>query len=177
MAKIYSLENNSSECDSPHVASELPLIFVIHKKTVSKKMGPHTFQSPDRINHQLTISQRGKILPANFKSFMRWVSIQNFWHFAILLNYQSLMRHWDFVSSCDLHLHLASTNNAAAYYLPLGHQTVRAPLEKNCHSQIMRRQQELFGEGSRSGLQNWYSCFCQDVKMVDAGMVRNHVCY
>ena len=40
------------------------------------------------------------------------------------------MRHWDFVSSCDLHLHLASTNNAAAYYLPLGHQTVRAPLEK-----------------------------------------------
>ena len=40
------------------------------------------------------------------------------------------MRHWDFVSSCDLHLHLASTNNAAAYYLPLGHQTVRAPPEK-----------------------------------------------
>ena len=87
------------------------------------------------------------------------------------------MRHWDFVSSCDLHLHLASTNNAAAYYLPLGHQTVRAPLEKNCHSQIMRRQQELFGEGSRSGLQNWCSCFCQDVRMVDAGMAGNHVCY
>ena len=87
------------------------------------------------------------------------------------------MRHWDFVSSCDLHLHLASTNNAAAYYLPLGHQTVRAPPEKNCHSQIMRRQQELFGEGSRSGLQNRCSSFCQDVKMVDAGMARNHVCY
>ena len=87
------------------------------------------------------------------------------------------MRHWDFVSSCDLHLHLASTNNAAAYYLPLGHQTVRARLEKNCHSQIIRRQQELFGEGSRSGLQNRCSSFCQDVKMVDAGMARNHVCY
>ena len=87
------------------------------------------------------------------------------------------MRHWDFVSSCDLHLHLASTNNAAAYYLPLGHQTVRAPLEKNYHSQIMRRQQELFGEGSRSGLQNRCSSFCQDVKMVDAGMARDHVCY
>ena len=54
-----------------------------------------------------------------------------------------------------------STNNAAAYYLPLGHghQTVRAPPEKNCHPQIMRRQQELFGGSSRSGLHDWYVFF------------------
>ena len=39
MSKTYSLENNSSECDSPHVAAELPLIFVIHKNAVSKKWG------------------------------------------------------------------------------------------------------------------------------------------
>ena len=98
---------------------------------------------------------------------------------ALFSSIKSLMRNWDFVSSFDLHLHLASTNNAAAYYLPLGHghQTVRAPPEKNCHPQIMRRQQELFGGGSRSGLQNWYSCFCQNVKMVDAGMAGNHVCF
>ena len=36
VSKIYSLENNSSKYDSPHVASELPLKFVIDKNAVSK---------------------------------------------------------------------------------------------------------------------------------------------
>ena len=39
MSKTYSLENNSSECDSPYDASELPLIVVIHKNAVPKKWG------------------------------------------------------------------------------------------------------------------------------------------
>ena len=178
-------------CVKKHIHSKTILLNMIHhmlhlnflsylwftKKLCQKKMGLILFKALTGLTTNLQLVSEEKFCLQILKAL--W---DEFWFKTFdILQYFSIISLWCGIGiSYPVVICICIWPQPIMRLLIICHLVTRLSgprRKKNCHSQIMRRQQELFGEGSRSGLQNRCSSFCQDVKMVDAGMARNHVCY